>query len=468
VGIKDNRSDPETTQTVSAVAVLPSDFAGRRLLVFQGALPTPHRLPERGRIVIGRGAGDADIVVDDRSLSRRHAVLELHDDGSLTVEDLGSTNGTRVRGARCEGPTPIVPGEVFSLGRLTLAVEEVVAAARPAAPDSSSASSSSVSASSSSRLDGMVTLVSGSTLSVLLHGETGSGKDVTARSIHARSPRAAAPFLALNCAALPESLLESELFGYEKGAFSGADKAKPGLFESADTGTVFLDEIAEMSPAVQAKLLRVIESRQVQRLGALRPKAIDVRFIAASHKDLQDEVDAGRFREDLYFRVNGITITLPPLRERLDELPGVVAALLAEQGRGQSVSAAAMERLMAHRWPGNFRELRTVIERAVVLSAGRPVIDVEHLVIDQKRRSASTPAAAPATTAPAPAASMAAPARPPGRAMTAVELAERDRIIAALHDAAGNQTKAAELLGVSRRTLINRIEQYDVPRPRKG
>jgi transcriptional regulator with PAS, ATPase and Fis domain len=468
VGIKDDiqRPQAEPTQTVSAVMVLPPDFTGRRLLVFQGALPTAHRLPEQGAVVIGRGADDADVVVDDRSLSRRHAVLEIGPDGALTVGDLGSTNGTRVRGVRIDGPTPILPDEVFSLGHVTCAVEEV------AATTPRTTTSSTPAATAKTRLEGMVSLVAASTLSVLLHGETGSGKDVTARAIHQKSSRAAAPFLALNCAALPESLLESELFGHEKGAFSGADKVKPGLFESADTGTVFLDEVAEMSPSVQAKLLRVIESRQVQRLGALRPRVIDVRFIAASHKDLQEEVDAGRFREDLYFRINGITITLPPLRERLDELPSIASSLLSTLGPGQALSPRALARLMEHRWPGNFRELRTVIERAVVMSAGSPVIDVQHLVIDRDRRSPAAASAASPATAPPASRTTSGPvsttARPPNREMSAAELAERERIMTALNDAAGNQTKAAELLGVSRRTLINRIEQYDVPRPRKG
>jgi two-component system response regulator AtoC len=225
-----------------------------------------------------------------------------------------------------------------------------------------------------------------------------------------------------------------------------------------------------MSAAVQAKLLRVLEERQVQRLGALRPKAIDVRFVAASHKDLQDEVDANRFREDLYFRLNGITVEIPPLRERVDDIEALALSFLAEGAKRigkapPTLAPLALQKLRAHPWPGNVRELRTVIERAVVLSAGASVVDADHIALNAARAKAASTSAASSTPA-ASSTSTSTPAAPAH--LSAAERAERERIIQALHDAAGNQTRAAELLGVSRRTLINRIEQYDVPRPRKS
>ena len=435
------RSEP--TLTLSTGALLGGGGEGVRLVVFAGATPTAHELPSAGAVVVGRGV-DPDVPVEDRSLSRRHARIMV-DDQKITLEDLGSRNGSRVRGQRVAvgDVVEIPPGEVFHLGNIACVVERATPE-RKAAPEVSRTSARA-------RLDALVKLVAPSDMSVLLNGETGAGKEVAARAIHAASKRRDGPFVALNCAALPENLLESELFGYERGAFSGADRAKPGLFESAEGGTVFLDEIADMPAPVQAKLLRVIEDRQAQRLGALRPRPIDVRFVSASHRSLDDEVDAGRFREDLYFRLNGITLVVPPLRERLDELPALVDKFVREQaeklGRAPpKVTTAALAALTAHSWPGNVRELKNVVERAVVLAGGADVVDAQHVRLDGKARARK----ADAPPSPSPSSS------------------ERDRILDALKQAAGNQTRAAELLGISRRTLINRIIELDIPRPRKA
>lgn len=350
------------------------------------------------------------------------------------------------------------------------------------------------------QLQRLVERVADSDISIVIHGETGVGKEVMAKEIHRLSPRASKPFVGLNCAALTETLLESELFGHERGAFSGAVNTKPGLFEVAEKGTVFLDEIGEMSLSIQAKLLRVLEERQVLRVGGLSPRSIDVRFLAASHKDLEGEVAAGRFRQDLYFRLNGITVEIPPLRERVSEIEGLATNFIVDAARRNrrtevpTVSREALSLLQRYAWPGNIRELRNIVERAVLLCTdGR--ITAEHLPVErlQRHRVTAPPAAAPPRTTPPPGATWrhisdddddGPQTRPAIRAAArvvddgiapragenlkeAVTDLERQRIVDALRSCGGNQTKAAELLGISRRTLVNRLNQFELPRPRK-
>jgi transcriptional regulator with PAS, ATPase and Fis domain len=244
----------------------------------------------------------------------------------------------------------------------------------------------------------------------------------------------------LNCAAFPQTMLEGELFGYEKGAFTGALHAKPGLIESAHGGTLFLDEVGEMPATTQVSLLRVLESREVLRLGALRPVPADVRILSATNRDLQALVAEGKFRRDLYYRLAGVTVNVPPLRERRERIVPLARGFLAEaaQSAGMpapALSASAMTSLNRHDWPGNVRELRNVIERALALSEGHP-IEPYHLLLD------------------------AASGKEP-------RMDERQRVALALEAARGNQSRAAEILGVSRRTLINRLDEYGLPRPRK-
>jgi DNA-binding NtrC family response regulator len=302
-------------------------------------------------------------------------------------------------------------------------------------------------------LDAVVERVAGSNISVLLLGETGVGKEVMAGAVHARSPRAAAPFVGINCAAFSEALFESELFGHERGAFTGADRAKPGLLEVAEGGTVFLDEVGEMPPSLQAKLLRVLERREVLRVGSVQPRPIDVRIVSATNLDLEAEIAARRFRQDLYFRLNGISITIPPLRQRAGEIEPLARHFLetgaAAIGRRPVPALApdALEALHAHDWPGNIRELRNVIERALVLSVG-PTIRRDDLQL---------------ATGPA---QRVAESRPAGSALASGEREERERIVLALERCVGNQTYAAEMLGISRRTLVSRIAKYGIPRPR--
>jgi transcriptional regulator with GAF, ATPase, and Fis domain len=285
---------------------------------------------------------------------------------------------------------------------------------------------------------------------VLLAGESGTGKEVVARFLHRASSRADGPFVAINCAALPEQLLESELFGHEKGAFTGALSAHAGRIEQASGGVLFLDEVAEMSPAVQAKFLRVLQEREYQRVGGSRTLRADVRVLAATNRDLKAAIAQGSFREDLYYRLAVFEIVLPPLRERPEDVEVLVDAFVDEIGRsmgrpGCRVSAEAKEKLAAYRWPGNVRELRNAIERAVILSEGALVCS-EHLplgVVTPPPRDVSTPARP----------------RESARAGT-LDATERQLILDALARAGDNKSKAARLLGITRAQLRSRLEKH--------
>jgi DNA-binding NtrC family response regulator len=297
--------------------------------------------------------------------------------------------------------------------------------------------------------------------SVLLTGESGTGKEVMARHLHATSRRARGPFVALNCAALPESLLESELFGHEKGAFSGAVAARKGKFEQAEGGTLLLDEIGEMDPRLQAKILRVIQEREVDRLGGTAPLRVDVRLLAATHRDLGAEVAAGRFREDLYFRLNVVALHIPALRERPADILPLAEHFCARYAQvnglpPRPLAPAARHRLLAHGWPGNVRELENTIHRAVLLAEGH---EIGPEAIELSRPLAAAPAA-PSATAPG----AEAPAGPPGRVAALVgrkmEEVERELILETLSHCLGNRTRAAEILGISIRTLRNKLGEY--------
>jgi two-component system, response regulator FlrC len=288
--------------------------------------------------------------------------------------------------------------------------------------------------------------------SVLICGESGTGKEVLARHLHARSRRAAGPFVALNCAAIPEQLLESELFGHEKGAFSGAVARRVGRFEAAHGGTLLLDEISEMDVRLQAKLLRAIQEREIDRVGGHAPVRVNVRILATTNRSLPDEVRAGRFREDLYFRLNVVCLRVPPLRERLADIPVLArhfarhyAALNGVPDR--PLSAAALRHLARHRWPGNVRELENAMHRAVLLAEG------EALEPDAIELGEVGPAPEPAADTSGPAAI----GTLVGRRMEEVE---RELILGTLCHTAGNRTHAATILGISIRALRNKLRDY--------
>ncbi len=299
------------------------------------------------------------------------------------------------------------------------------------------------------------TKVAGTTATVLLMGESGTGKEVVARFIHGASPRSEAPFVALNCAALPEHLLESELFGHEKGAFTGALNARPGRIEQAAGGVLFLDEVGEMSPAVQAKFLRVLQEREFQRLGGTAVKRADVRVIAATNRDLKSAIASGQFREDLYYRLQVFEIRLPPLRERPEDIVALLDHFVTEVGASvgrpaAGLSVEAQQKLLGYHWPGNVRELRNAVERAVILCQGG-LITSEHLPIDLGGAPPREPEARGDDVSTLP------------HDGVNLESLERGLVEQALARAGGNKSQAARLLGLTRAQLYNRLERYSIP-----
>jgi DNA-binding NtrC family response regulator len=316
---------------------------------------------------------------------------------------------------------------------------------------------------------------------VLITGESGTGKELVARTIHALSPRRQGPFFAINCAALPETLIESELFGHEKGSFTGASERRAGCFEVAQHGTLLLDEIGEMPMGTQAKLLRILEDSKVRRLGGKTEFEVDVRVVAATNKVPEEAVRGGHLREDLYYRLNVFHIHLPPLRERKEDIQSIAEALMGDLNRKHEcrvaeISPAVIEALQRHQWPGNVRELRNVLERAVILAA-EGTIEMNHLPPFLQSRGAAAPVVAEPAVAETPvvAAAAATPAAPPAappeepdtirfHVGTTVEEAEKGLILRTLEHTRNNKTRAAEILGISLKTLHNKLKEYGAGR----
>src|SRR5580700_9160529 len=288
-----------------------------------------------------------------------------------------------------------------------------------------------------------ITRVAGTRATVLLAGESGVGKDMIARAIHHHSPRRDRPFVKINCTAIPENLMESELFGYEKGAFTGANISKAGKFEAADTGTVFLDEIGDVPAGIQVKLLRVLQDREFERLGSNKVRHVDVRVIAATNVDLRAALENGTFREDLYYRLNVVPLDIPPLRERKEDIPYLVQHF-AKKFNGE-ISDGAMERLMSYHWPGNVRELENVIERSVLLAQG-PRVEASDIRIDTAHRSRASSTSSDNFL-------------PDGMTLDDYE---QSLIREALKRADGNKSHAARLLGLTRNALRYRLAQMGI------
>jgi two-component system, NtrC family, response regulator AtoC len=440
----------DSTQTASAAAPERAVARGEGLLLVAGeGLVTTFPLLGDD-VVIGR-APDCDVVLGHGALSRRHARLRLG--ATMSIEDLGSRNGTRLRGERLEQGQPgsLAVGEAFQIGRLHFVVARASRGAPSLTSGSARAAALRVIDPTAAAASPLVRDLAASPLSILVLGETGAGKEVLAQTIHDLSKRRG-PFVRANCAAMAPSLIESELFGHERAAFTGASQKRVGLLEAAQHGTFFLDEVGELPEAIQVKMLRVIESREITRVGSVKPIALDVRFVAATNRDLASEVDRGRFRSDLFYRLDGVTLVIPPLREHRERIGALALHFLsAARGSAQSLDAELLARLEAHDWPGNVRELKAVMERAAILAGSGPV-QPRHVTLAPIRARA-------AVEAPPPAVAAAAPSEDEAR--------ERQRIVDALEACAGNQTRAAKLLGVSRATLVNKLAVHRIQRPRK-
>jgi DNA-binding NtrC family response regulator len=426
-------------------------------------------------VLIGRGQ-QCDCRVGGAAASREHAVLHVNR-WSVEIEDLGSRNGTWLRGERLPSRvrTSVADGEPVRIGSAVLLLQKV-----PEGRGEPVAHKPPVMVSAAMReVRTLIARVARGSINVLFLGETGVGKEVMARLLHEESSRADRPFVVVNCPAVPENLIESELFGHVKGAFTGAADDKVGLVEAADGGTLFLDEVGELPLAMQAKLLRLLEDARVQPIGARSARPVDVRFVAATNRDLDAEVARGAFRADLYYRLGGISVEVPPLRERREDIEALAWRFL--QGSAQllglaappELAPAALARLMEHDWPGNVRELRNCMERAVLLAAGEPI--EPHHLLDAPPGGRDSAAQLATSTVGATVAPQ-AEAEPDtadlqggdrGRLRDEMDELERKRIIDALGHCAGNQTRAAELLGISRRTLGSKLDKYGIGRPRK-
>ncbi len=396
-------------------------------------------------IVVGRSS-EATIQIDDPKVSREHARI-VRRDGALQLIDLGSRNGTRVNGKTARGQSvPLSSGDTILFGQAEILIAETAGQRERRDPAAVAVELPGVVVSDPAMAQAFdrARRVAQAETTVLLLGETGVGKEVIAEQIHRQSPRAQGPLVRLNCGALPESILESELFGHERGAFTGADKRKAGYLETANGGTLFLDEIGELGASMQTRLLRVLEDRKFMRVGGREEITSDLRVIAATNRELEREARAGRFRQDLYFRLAAFIIRLPPLRERPSEID-LFAELFARQFAKRMnrprfrLSADAMSLLRAYDWPGNVRELRNAIEHAVVLSEDG-VVTAQHLP-DTLRGERSAPVTA-------------------GGVRGQVADIERRAIEEALRAEDGNQTRAARRLGISRRALIYKLEKH--------
>jgi transcriptional regulator with AAA-type ATPase domain len=453
------KQDPHVADAVTTVRTVdePRGLVRRTLLVLAGDEVKSHTLPATGEVTVGRGT-KCEIAIDHPTLSRTHFLIRLGT--SIALIDRDSANGTVLRGARLpvNKPVEISPYETFHAGDLAFVVQEggSTGGDKPARSDVPSgpvdgAAQPTLLEPSMKRLYDVAARVARGTIGVLVVGETGAGKEVLAEYVHRQSPRAKAPLVRINCAALSESLIESELFGHQKGAFTGASADRAGLIEAADGGSVLLDEVGELPLVTQAKLLRVLEDRRVTRVGATTPREVDVRFIAATNRNLEADVAANTFRRDLYFRLAGAVLAIPPLRTRRTEIEPLARAFLADAAARNGVPAptltpAAVTALLVHPWTGNVRELKSAIERAVLVADGS--IDAVDLALTSTR------------TVPAiPLASTALPEE--------LDALEKQRIIDALAQHGGNQTRAAEALGIPRRTFVKRLAQYGIQRPRR-
>ena len=461
-------TDPGTkTVTAAGAPVRGADREGLAL-VWVFPLPDLPAIPlDRGadgasELTIGRDAA-CDVRLEGADISRRHAALRWTEPGAgAALHDLASRNGIRING-RDVAQGVLAAGDVVRVGGWIGVVTAQPGALAEIAPGLYGGAALA-------KAVAPLRLAAPSDLPIVLEGETGTGKEVVSRAIHAWSGRRG-PFVAVNCAALPESLAEGELFGYRKGAFTGADKASPGVFRSAEAGTLLLDEVSDLSLALQAKLLRVLEQREVQPLGETRPVPIDVRIVVAGQLSLLDASRAGRFRPDLLARLEGMTVRLPPLRDRREDVAPLFSQLLRSIGGAGPVPAVdgeLVERLCLYDWPFNVRELVQLVRRLLILRASETTLRAEHLPdrIGEQMAAVRAEAVAGRGDEPAPPAVAPAPAsaRPPriGRRVPAEELPDVPALVAALRAAGGNVTRAAALLGITRQRAYRLMDSNAV------
>jgi transcriptional regulator of acetoin/glycerol metabolism len=397
----------------------------------------PAESSEPSELILGRDAGCA-VQLDGHDVSRRHAALRRVGPGAgATITDLGSRNGVRVNG-RLVATAPLGAGDVVRLGGWVGVVTAAPGEVEEIAPGLWGGAAMRAAL---APLGGLAA----SDLPIVLEGETGTGKEVVAGALHRWSGRGG-PLVAVNCAALPEALAEGELFGYRRGAFTGADRASPGFFRAADGGTLLLDEISDLPLALQAKLLRVLEEREVQPLGEARPVPIDVRVVVAGQQSLMESVRAGRFRADLLARLDGLTVRLPPLRQRREDVLPLFLRLFDGVGRGRvpALESDFAERLCVHDWPFNVRELVLLVRRIVALHSTETTLRAHHL----PDRIGQEVTVSPPTGAPAPAPVATASAEP-------VQL---PALLVALRASGGNVARAAAILGISRQRAYRLME----------
>ncbi|HPM40882.1 MAG TPA: sigma 54-interacting transcriptional regulator [bacterium] len=391
-----------------------------------------------GEATIGTQAS-CDVVVADPYVSRRHCQV-LSSRGALALVDLASTNGTFVGGRRVTRIALPDSGS-FTVGKTTVSHRVVRRTERLAASRAPRLGRMIGTSRLIREVFALIERVAPSDATVCVTGESGTGKELAAREIHDRSARRRGPFVAINCGALPPSIIEGQLFGHERGAFTGADARQAGLMEQAKGGTLFLDEIGEMPPELQTRLLRVLESRSVRRVGGDSEISIDARFVAATNRDLKGMVRDGLFREDLFFRLYVVPVAIPPLRERPEDIEALARHFVSElSGSSRSLSPGAVERMLAHPWPGNARELRNTLERSLIMSEGE-VLEAASLRIESVSTQASE--------------------------TSDLRGKERAIVTAALEECGGNLSRAARKLGVARTTLQKKIKRHAISVPRR-
>ncbi|HKU42576.1 MAG TPA: sigma 54-interacting transcriptional regulator [Polyangiales bacterium] len=442
-------ADVTTREAPSASAA--NDAAAATLIIFYRGDVQAIELARNASVIIGRSP-PADIVLRDPTLSRRHAELR-NDAGIVWLRDLDSRNGTFVGSERVSDRRQLRDGSEFGMGRVMAQLRvrtnaSAVRQQRTAEPPGVVVRSAALAA-----LYELVHRVAPTDAPVLVLGESGAGKELVATALHEHSPRRNGPLRVVNCGALPGTLTEELLFGHERGAFTGADSRRKGVFEQSDGGTVFLDEIGELSAAAQAALLRVLETKRLTRLGGSEELRVNVRIVAATHRDLTTMIAAREFRADLFYRLNTLTLRVPPLREHTEDIAPLAEAFLRRASRewNRSVDAihpAVLARLLAYPWPGNVRELRNVIERAVILAHG-PEVLLEHL--PPELLGGLQPLAATGSPSPAPA-----------RYRERVRDYEIGVIREALLQSGGRRARAAALLGLPLRTLAEKIRSFEL------